>query len=529
MAFVPGIRNQLAEKLRESTAAVLPVSLLVFLLCFTVTPLPVDAFLAFLFASALLILGIALFNMGADLSLAPMGEYVGAKMTRSRNVLLICLLSFVVGVMITISEPDLQVLSRYVPSIDTQVLIWSVAAGVGAFLVVAVLQMLLHIRLVWMLLGCYLFAFLFAVIFVDPAFWSVAFDAGGVTTGPITVPFIMALGLGVAAIRRDGGGGDNCFGLIALCSVGPITAVLVLGMVCGTDAGEAAGFTEIALESSRELPGLFIRELPTYLREVAVAVLPIAAFFFILQLFGRQRLPRRHLLGVLFGLLYTTVGLVIFLVGANVGFMPIGHLIGGHMAGGGSLFRLLLIPVGMLAGFFALRAEPAVQVLTRQVESVTAGLISRRALQNTLSIGVAISVGLSMLRAMTGISVMVFLAPGYAVALALMFVVPDLFTSIAFDSGGVASGPMTSTFLLALAIGATEAVGGNVMTDAFGTVAMVAMTPILSIQVMGLIYMMRLRRARKAAPPAVRQQGEIIELDRAEAAAGEPAEDIIEF
>ena len=488
------MRNpKMRQKLREALAAVLPVVAIVLLLSFTVAPLSTGVLLSFLMGAALVMLGMMFFTLGAEVSMTPMGEKVGARMTRSKKVWLIVILAFLLGVIITVSEPDLQVLAELVPSVPNMTLIFAVAVGVGLFLVVAILRMLLGIPLHILLVVFYIVAFGLA-FYVPTGFRAVAFDSGGVTTGPMTVPFIMALGVGISAIRDDKNAADDSFGLVSLCSIGPILAVLVLGMIYhpGSGASEAIHVPQIA--DSVELWQLFAYELPAYMGEIAVSLLPIVVFFGLFQVFA-LKMNRRSLGKIVVGLVYTYVGLVLFLTGANVGFMPAGSYLGSVIAGG--VFRFLLIPIGALIGFFIVKAEPAVYVLNHQVEEITEGAISARAMGISLSLGVALSVALAMIRVLTGIPVLYFLIPGYAVALILSFFVPRIFTAIAFDSGGVASGPMTATFLLPLAQGACIAVGGDLVADAFGVVAMVAMTPLITIQILGVITRIKQRSGRK--------------------------------
>lgn len=500
------MKNQiLRDKIHEALVSVLPVTAVVLILSLSVAPLSLSTFLSFLFGSVFLVVGMGLFSLGADTAMMPMGEYVGTNMTRSRKIWQVILLSFAVGILITVSEPDLQVLSQYAPSIDTTLLIWSVALGVGVFLVLAMLRILFAVKLRYLLLASYVLIFVMAM-FVSPDFWPIAFDAGGVTTGPMTVPFIMALGIGVAAIRSDKGNSADSFGLIALSSVGPIIAVLVLGLLFEPQ-GDYVEFIIQDAETSRELGLSFFTAIPHYLLEVAKALLPITVFFLLYQLIA-NRLPMKQLYKILVGVAYTFVGLTLFLTGVNVGFMPAGHTLGGFLAS--SELRWIMVPIGALIGYYIVAAEPAVQVLQKQVEDITAGAIPRRALGITLGVGVAISVSLSMIRVLTGISIMYFLVPGYLIALSLSFFVPDIFTSIAFDSGGVASGPMTATFLLPFAMGACSALGGNIVTDAFGVVAMVAMTPLIAIQILGLVYQLKLKGNRQEI--AVEEDLEIIDF-----------------
>ncbi len=491
-ASIPKLR----EKLLEALQAVLPIVAIVLVLCFSIAPVSPSILLCFLLGAAMIIVGIMFFTLGAEMSMSPMGERVGAMLTKSRSVPLIIGVGFLLGFLITISEPDLQVLANQVPSIPNMTLILSVAAGVGLFLVVAFLRMLLGIALPRLLVVFYGLIFVLAA-FVPKEFLSVAFDSGGVTTGPITVPFIMALGVGVAAIRSDRHAADDSFGLVALCSIGPILAVLILGI-----AFQASDSTYVPpilpnVSDSVELWHLFHEGLPTYIKEIATSLLPIIAMFGVFQL-AALKLDRRTLGRIGVGLAYTYLGLVLFLAGANIGFMPAGNYLGQVLAG--QSFRWLLVPIGMLIGYFIVKAEPAVYVLNKQVEEVTDGAISASTMGAALSAGVSLSVGLAMVRVLTGISILWFLIPGYAFAIGISFVVPKLYTAIAFDAGGVASGPMTATFLLPLAQGACVAVGGNIVTDAFGVVAMVAMTPLITVQLMGLMAQLKQRRARQAQP-----------------------------
>ena len=493
---MPLYRDRLQEKLVEALKAVLPIVLIVLILSFTIAPMPTSILLAYIFGGLLLIIGMMFFTLGAEIAMEPMGQKLGTRITQTRKLWLILPLGFLLGVLITVSEPDLQVLANQVPAIPSQVLIWFVALGVGLFLVAALLRMLLGVSLRTILLIFYGVTFLLT-IFAPKDFLAVAFDAGGVTTGPMTVPFIMAFGIGISAIRSDSRAAEDSFGLISLCSVGPILAVLVLSLIFRPEdaAYTAAAVPEI--DHSITLAKLFADAMPAYLKEIAVAVLPIVGFFGLFQIIS-LRLNAKTLVRIGVGLVYTYIGLVLFLLGANVGFMPAGQYLGQTLAS--MPIPWTVIPVGMLIGYFIVKAEPAVYVLMKQVEELTSGQVSGKSLQVSLSLGVAVSIGLAMLRVLTGISILWFLIPGYALALLLSFVVPKLFTAIAFDSGGVASGPMTAAFLLPLATGACLAVGGNVVTDAFGVVAMVAMTPLITIQLLGVGYRIKEKLSFRRKP-----------------------------
>ena len=492
-------RSKLNEKLQESLAAVLPILAIVLILSFTIAPLPTSVLMAFLFGAVLLVVGMMFFSLGAELAMSPMGERVGACITKTRRVGVMLALGFLLGFLITISEPDLQVLANQVQAVPNTVLIITVAVGVGLFLCFAMLRMLLSVPLNTMLVGFYIVVFVLAM-FVPRDFLAVAFDSGGVTTGPMTVPFIMAMGVGVSAIRSDKHSANDSFGLVALCSIGPILAVLILSLIFHPDGGSYTAVVIPEIGDTAALWQLFFVAFPTYFKEIAVSLLPIAAFFAVFDLISLH-LERKQLIRIGVGLAYTYFGLVIFLTGVNVGFMPAGNYLGSVIAG--LSCNWIIIPIGMLIGYFIVMAEPAVYVLMRQVEELTDGAIPGSAMKHSLSIGVAVSVGLAMIRVLTGISIFYLLVPGYAVAIALSFFVPKLFTAIAFDSGGVASGPMATTFLLPFAMGACSAVGGNIVTDAFGVVAMVAMTPLITIQGLGLFYRLRTRRGAAEHAPAV--------------------------
>lgn len=474
----------LKEKFSESLAAVLPIVLIVLCLGFILIKLETSTILCFIFGAVLLIVGMMLFSLGAEMSMSQIGEKVGAAMTKTKKIALIALVCFILGTIATISEPDLTVLaSQLKNSIPQWLMIFAVAVGVGFFLVIAVLRMIFKISLNWLLIGSYIVIFALAA-FVPKEFLAIAFDSGGVTTGPMTVPFIMALGLGISAIRSDKNAASDSFGLVALCSAGPIIAVMILGIAYKPGSANFEAIQPKNIADSMELGKIFANEFPEYLKEIAISLLPIAVFFAVFQIFI-IKLTKQNLMKILIGIGYTYVGLVLFMTGANVGFMPVGQEIGVKLASLDASW--ILVPIAMLMGFFVVKAEPAVGVLNHQVEEMTEGAISAKLMGTCLSLGVAVSLGLSMVRVLTGISVLWFLVPGYAIAITASFFVPKMYTAIAFDSGGVASGPMTAAFLLPLAEGACGAIGGNMMSDAFGVVAMVAMTPLITIQVLGLV------------------------------------------
>ena len=482
-------RTLLTEKIRESLVSVLPIIAIVTLLCLFLVPMQPTLLLTFLIGALMIVVGLGLFSLGAERSMTIIGSKIGTALTKIGKLPVIILVAFALGVAVTVAEPDLQVLADTVPNIDKTVLLAAVGIGVGFFMVVCMMRILYGINLRWVLLGCYIVIFVLAA-FTDREFLCIAFDSGGVTTGPMTVPFILALGVGISHVRSDRRAEADSFGLVALCSIGPILSVLLLGFF-GSGSGEAAGITPVHFDSTTGIGTAFLRELPVYMKEMAVAMLPIVAIFLLFQLFV-FRMNLRSFGKIFVGIVYTYVGLVLFLTGVNVGFSNLGAELGAALIE--SSMEWLLIPLAALLGWFIISAEPAVTVLEKQIEEVSAGAIPGKAIKVSLSVAIALAMALAMLRVVTGISILWFLVPGYAIALGLSFFVPDIYTAIAFDSGGVASGPMTATFMLQFMMGVSIALGGNVLTDAFGIVAMVAMMPLLSIQVVGFYYQIKAKK-----------------------------------
>lgn len=504
--FIRNTKTIVADKIKESFSSVLPVALIVLILCFTLTPIPSGMFLAFVMGTLLLVVGMGLFTLGADTAMTPIGEYVGASVVSTKKIWLILPVYFIVGVMITIAEPDLQVLaSQLAGAIDKWTLIIAVGVGVGSFMVVAFLRNVLNVKISYILIGFYTIIFVLA-IFVPSSFIPMAFDSGGVTTGPMSVPFIMAMGTGVANIRTDKKNSSDGFGMTALCSIGPILAVMIIGLVIEPQSFDWQADVP-AITNSKDLVIMFGKALPVYMIEVGIALLPIIGFFFLFNFVG-TKVSKSRLIQIVIGIVYTYVGLVFFLTGVNVGFLPVGNQLGAMI--GNLSYSWIIVPIGVILGFFVVAAEPAVHVLCKQVYEMTSGAISKKALRFSLMVGVGISIGIAMIRIVFHIPIMYFLIPGYCIALLLTFIVPETFTAIAFDSGGVASGAMTASFLLPLALGFCSATGGNIATEGYGLVAMVAMTPLITIQILGLIYKIKLAKANKTVTKEVYEQEEEI-------------------
>ncbi len=476
--------KELWEKIKEALASSLPVTAIVYFLALTpLFDLYVTELITFTVGAVLLILGIGLFSLGADLAMTPMGTHVGSGLSRQKKLGLLLSVCFVLGMLITIAEPDLQVLANQVSAVmNGTVLIYAVGFGVGLFLVFAILKIVFQKSLSHILMLFYMLLFALALLLVvrgNDNLLAMSFDSGGVTTGPITVPFIMALGVGISNVLGDRRSKENSFGLVSLCSVGPILAVLVLGIFSSNKLSyQVPDYTV-----SNDIFGSFLHTAGHTCKEVALALGLIVVFFLICQV-AFLKLSFKHLKKIAVGVAFTYVGLVIFLTGVNVGFMPIGYKLG-HSLGSGN--KTFLIVFGLVAGVLTVLAEPAIHVLNSQVEEVTGGLVSKKSMMLGLCIGVGSSIALSMIRIVYDFSLVYYVIPGYFLSLALSLFVPPVYTAIAFDSGGVASGPMTSGFILPFAVGACVSLQGSeaVLRDAFGVVALVAMTPLITIQLLG--------------------------------------------
>ena len=471
-------------KIKEALVSAIPVTAVVYILALTpLVDLSGGELITFTVGAVLLIFGIGLFNLGADIAMTPMGVYMGSGLSKQKKLGLLLAVCFVMGMLITVAEPDLQVLAKQVSAVmNGTVLIYCVGVGVGAFLLVSVLKIVFKRRLSQILMLFYMLLFALALMLVvsgNASLLPLAFDSGGVTTGPITVPFIMALGVGIAGVLGDRRSKENSFGLVALCSVGPVLAVLLLGIFSNTDMQyQVPDYTV-----GSDIWGAFLHAALLKVREVAIALGMIVACFILCQILF-LKLPKRRLLRIALGVVFTYIGLVIFLTGVEVGFMPVGYELGVALA---ALPDALLVLFGVIIGVLVVLAEPAIHVLNAQVENITGGLVSKKSMMLGLCIGVGSAIGLSMIRIIFDFSLVYYIIPGYFISLALSLFVPPVYTAIAFDSGGVASGPMTSGFILPLATGACVALQGEaaVMADAFGVVALVAMAPLITIQLLG--------------------------------------------
>lgn len=489
--------KNLAKKFLDASISTLPISLAVIVVSFFFPEINAPLYAVFAIGTILLIIGLALFSLGIDMGLSPIGREVGSNIAKSKKLSLLIIVPLLLGLIITIAEPGVTVLSGQLTSDlnTTRIITYSLATGVGIFLLVSVLRIFFNLNLRYVFLIVYGIMLILAALtqYIKPEFVSVALDAGGVTTGAITVPFLMSFTVGIAKVThgKKDSDGDESFGTIALCTTGPVIVILILALSGAFDIfnqeiihNSYSNFVEILIA--------FGKGLTVYLKDVAISLLPIAAIFGIFQIFA-LKLKKMQIIRIIIGLLYSYLGLSLFLTGVNIGFLPIGKLLGALVALSENSW--LLVPLGIVIGALIVLAEPSVHALTKQVNELTSGVLSRKLMLLLLCIGVSFAVGISLLRVLTGISIWWFILPIYGLCLILTFFAPKLFTAIAFDSGGVASGPMTVTFALPFVIGACTAYGGNVFINAFGVVAMVSLAPVLVIMLTGMVYKYKVRKA----------------------------------
>lgn len=486
----------LNEKLKEVIVSVLPITIIVLLLNFTIIPLETHLIFRFLVGAALIIIGLTIFLIGVDIGITPIGILMGKSLVKSNKLWIIGIAGLILGFFISIAEPDLHIIAGQVNNVTAGVIsklsiIIVVSIGIAVMLALGLLRIVLNKSLRTMLTVLYLIIFGLA-LFTSSEFLAISFDASGATTGAMTVPFILALSLGVSALKKGGKASEeDSFGLVAIASAGAIISVIIMSIISKT--GKITGSLKYADVSSTAIFEPFIHKLPIMMLEVFIALLPILALFIIFNKVS-FKLKKKASSKILKGVFYSYSGLVLFLTGVNAGFMKVGSVVGHSIA---SLDKAwLLILIGFILGLVVILAEPAVYILTDQIETVTSGHIKKSIVMFALSIGVAFAVALSMLRIVVPeIQLWHYLLPGYLISIILTYVVPKLFVGIAFDSGGVASGPMNATFILAFAHGAADAIeSANLLVDGFGVIALVALTPIIALQILGLVFRIKAKK-----------------------------------
>ncbi|PXV86841.1 uncharacterized protein DUF1538 [Lachnotalea glycerini] len=489
------------SKMKEVFISILPITLLVIILNFTLTPIDSILMARFLIGAVLIVFGLTIFLIGVDIGVTPIGNTMGAMLAKTNKVGIVVAVGLILGFFITIAEPDLHILAGQVDSVTSGLIskvdiVLVVSLGIAVLLVLGFLRIVYNIALYKILTVLYGIILILS-LFTSKEFMAIAFDASGATTGALTVPFILALAIGVSNLKKDSKSSEkDSFGLVAIASGGAILSVMLMSIV--TNANEITGTLDENEAVTVSVIEPFIQKLPLLAKESIIALAPIIIVFLLFQKVSFH-LSKQAVRKILFGMLFTYIGLVLFLLGVNAGFMEVGSVVGYSVAALEN--KAYVVVIGFILGVVTILAEPAVYVLTHQIENVTSGYVKRKAVMITLSIGVGVAVALSMIRILIPqLQLWQYLLPGYVIAIAMMYFVPKLFVGIAFDSGGVASGPMTATFILAYAQGAAQAVeGADVLVDGFGMIAMVAMTPLIALQILGLLFQLKSKKGEKKA------------------------------
>ena len=498
------MRDIIKEKVTESALAVLPICVIILAIHFTIAPLEGHVLAMMFIGMGMLFVGMILFSIGVELSLLPIGEHVGSALIASRKLPLIIVVLFIFGFVVTAAEPDLFVLAKQVGSIPDLTLIIGIAIGVGLFLILAVLRILFHWKLGRVLAIAYPLAFCIAIFASD--YLAIAIDAAAVTTGPVTVPFLLAIGGGFAAVTGGRNSEEDNFGISSICSVGPIMTVLILGLFFHSEDTQYLGAHELANEGMYQIWSVFGNGLWHTLKDIVMVIVPIVTIFLIFQVV-KLKLSRRELVRIFVGLVYLMLGLTVFIAGVNHGFMPAATAFGEKI--GALSYNWVVIPLAFVIGAAVLLAEPTAYVLVKRVVDITNGAISKQMMLFGMATGVGIAMSLAMVRILTGISIWWILIPGYTLSLTLTFIVPNIFVGIGFDAGEVATGAMSAAFVLPFAIGVGKMTGGDIVTGAFGIVGLSTMLPPIVVQLIGLIYSMKLKKAKKL-------EAEALEIDSKE-------------
>ncbi len=492
------MKKELLIEIRKSLISVLPIyALVMLLLIFRIIEFTGYEILSFSLATIIVIIGIGLFNYGSEHAMTPIGKKVGKGLTKQGKVIILLLVVFMFGFLITIAEPDLTVLASQTKSIFNSVLlIVSVGLSVGFFLVIAILKIIKKINLIRILSLLYMLAFSIVALLAfqgKESLVALAFDSGGVTTGPMTVPFLMALGAGVANILSQKSEKDASFGFIAFSSIGPVLIVLILALFSRKEM--VYELNDYAISDN-----FFLSYLKCFVEKLKDVGISIGLLFLCFIVVDRILLhsSKKQIILLIKGLIIAYLGLVLFLSAVDNTYMSIGYKIGNLLS---NTNTFLLIIIAFVIGALTVLAEPAIKILVLQVEEMTNGLIKKRSMLITLAIGVGIAISLAMIRIAFKISILYIIIPGYILCFILAFFVPKIYTAIAFDAGGVASGPLTSSFILPIAIGVCNNLNGSesILNYGFGVVSLVALSPLLSIEILGALSVFKEKRRIKKA------------------------------
>lgn len=500
--------KEFLEKLKESTFSILPISMVVLILGLVLN-INTATILCFLFCFVFLVVGLTFFSKGADSAMFIMGEAMGSSLARTKKTWLVLISGFLIGTVITFAEPDLQILAEQISSINKWLLIAIVAVGVGVMFVVAMLRIMFRLR-IKTILQISFGVILILGFFVPKEFLTIAFDCGATTTGNLSVPLMLAFGFGMASMHGGKRSDNETFGIMALGSVGPIISIMVMGLFVPAESIHITETATTVISTVGDAWAQIGKSLLQNMGEVAIVLIPILVIFFIFQ-FTIIRLPKQRIMKILVGVLYAYIGIVLFLAGASIGFMSLGSQIGSILAS--KSYRWVLIPVGALLGFCIVIAEPAVIVLNKNVELITFGAIKKRNLLMALAIGVALASAMAVIRVLYNIDFVWFIVPMYVISLILSFFTKDVFSAIAFDSGGVAAGTMSVSLILPMISGVCETVGADLFTGAFGSISFISAMPVLIVEILGVLYTVASKRQVKRMNKVNKAMSKVVDKD----------------
>ena len=510
------LKNRYVHAILNAAASILPMIGIVVLLSLikidsTVAVVHLGNFdyVALLIGTLIMVAGLGLFQVGASTGLAKVGEYMGSSLSKQTHLFIVVIFAFLLGALITCAEPSILIVSNQL-DINPLLLIGSISIGVGLFVVIGVIRIVFHGPLkIWYLLYYFIVFMLICLIAVDPEsqkFLPFIFDAGGVTTGSATVPFILALGAGIATVRGGRKATSDSFGLVGMASIGPIMSMTLLLII--NKSGFAPyeptvfngfqDFASIMINIGKALIPASINHLGTLI-EVLMALVPIIVIFMVYNM-TFIKLPGSKMKELVLGFVISYAGLVLFLTGVNSIMSPFGSLVGSYIATN-IVNDWVIVAITFVIGLVTVLCEPAVHVLTTQMVEISDGAIKKKTVVLSLSLGVGIAIALSTLRSIFNFSIMYIIIPGYLLSVILMFITPDIYTAMAFDAGGTASGPMSVGFVLPMIIGITGVKMGSTepsveyFSRSFGVIALIALTPIITIQFLGIAH--NIKKARR--------------------------------
>ena len=464
-------------------------------------PLPCSLLMTFAKGTLIVIAGLTFFLHGMELSIMPIGSLLGSAIMRSKKVFFILISGAVIAFLVAVAEPNLLILGKQVEenvaglSSITLLLISSV--GLAVAITLSLIRSIFQVPFKLIIFIVYALIFVLS-IFASELYVSIALDAGGAITGPLTVPFIISFGVGSASVRGDIKAHDDNFGYTGLGVAAPVLMVLIYAvfvrLIKGTTISPIENPVEVVsqLSSSASL----LQLLPSTLMSVFISILPVIAVFLVFQ-FCMLHLPPEALRRIIMGFIYSYIGLCLFFLGTNTAFIPVAETLGSKIAT--LSFNWIAIPIAFVMGGAVVCSEPSAHALMKEVEEVSEGNIRASLMLFSLAIGTSFFVALALVRIFFELSIWAIIIPSYIVIFFLLLFSPSLFSAIAFDSGSVASGPISSAFVLPMAMGFSAKFSQTSSTNAFGLIAMTSLAPLITIQILGILFEMKKKKTLLAS------------------------------